>query len=103
MKTNIREYINQKLQEAFGQDYIGTVNDKTYIWAPDDDSKTQIAISLACPRTPIEVINTAQLDYDSEGIDFEAVGKKVLIDNNKLKFSPQEQETLDILIKKLKL
>lgn len=103
MKANIKEYINQKLQEVFGQDYIGTVNDKIYIWAPDGDSKMQIAISLTCPRTPIEVVNTAQLNYDSEGIDFEAIGKKVLVDNNKLKFSPQEQETLDILIKKLKL
>lgn len=99
----MKEYVIKKLQEAFGQDYIGIVNDKIYVWASDGNAKAQIAISLTCPRTPIKVIDTAQLDYDSEGIDFEAIGKKVLVDNNKLKFSPQEKETLDILVKKLKL
>ena len=56
-----------KLAEAFGADFIGEYDKKIYLWANDGGERVQIAISLTCPKTPIEVAN---VDTDGGDWDF---------------------------------
>ena len=46
-KTNV---IN-KIAMAFGNDFIGEVDKKVYVWADDGGEKVQIALALTCPTT----------------------------------------------------
>lgn len=53
-KGNIaKAAIANKLQEVFGNDYVGEQDKKYYIWADDGGEKVQIAISMTCPKNPI--------------------------------------------------
>lgn len=55
--TIAKERVEKKIAEAFGEDWIGIHDKKLYIWANDGGERVQIAISLTCPKTPIQVEN----------------------------------------------
>ena len=62
-----KENVANKLREAFGQDWIGEFDKKYYIYANDGGEKVQIAITLTCPKNPIQVdttVSTASGDWD---------------------------------------
>lgn len=45
----------KKIQDAFGDDFIGEVDKKVYVWANDGaNGSIQIAISLTCPKVMID-------------------------------------------------
>ena len=46
----------KKLKEVFGESYIGEYDRKIFIWEQDDGEKVQIAISLTCPKNPVETV-----------------------------------------------
>ena len=48
-KTNV---IN-KIAMAFGNDFIGEVDKKVYVWADDGGEKVQIALALTYPKTQV--------------------------------------------------
>ena len=64
-----KENIAKKLQEAFGKDYIGEFDRKYYLWANDGGERVQIAISMTCPKTPIEVDKTVDTGGDWDFTD----------------------------------
>ena len=64
-----KENIAKKLQEAFGKDYIGEFDRKYFIWANDGGERVQIAISMTCPKTPIEVDKTVDTGGDWDFTD----------------------------------
>lgn len=43
-----------KIQEAFGDNFIGEVDKKIYVWANDGGEMVQIAIAMTCPKVPVE-------------------------------------------------
>lgn len=49
-----KENIINKLAETFGENFIGEVDKKIYVWADDGGEKVQIAITLTCPKTMVE-------------------------------------------------
>lgn len=50
-----KEKVVEKLAEAFGDNWIGEVDKKYYVWANDGGAdKVQIAIALTCPKTFVE-------------------------------------------------
>lgn len=53
--TEAKKQVTNKLAEAFGDNYIGEHDKKIYVWANDGGEKVQIAISLTCPKTNIEI------------------------------------------------
>lgn len=56
----------QKIIAAFGEDYLGTEdNKKYYVLAPEDGQKIQVAISLTCPKTGINKVRDS-LDPEDE-------------------------------------
>ena len=62
-----KDFVEKKIQAAFGADYIGTFDKKIYVVAPEGGEKVQIAISLTCPKVPVTVDNTVQIgDFNFE-------------------------------------
>ena len=56
-----QEVIN-KIAAAFGDSYIGEYDRKQYVWANENGERVQIAITLTCPKTPIEIASNVSDD-----------------------------------------
>lgn len=52
--SKAKEYVENKIKETFGENFIAIVDKKAYIWADDGGERIQIAIALTCPKVPIE-------------------------------------------------
>ena len=70
-----KQLVIKKIAEAFGDDYIGEFDKKFYVWANENGERVQIAISMTCPKTPIEIAKSVVED-DSDW-DFSDDGPKV--------------------------
>ena len=57
--TLAKENVVKILSDAFGSNFIGEFDKKIYVWANDGGEMVQIAISLTCPKVPIQVDTTA--------------------------------------------
>ena len=65
--TIAKENVIKKIANEFGKDFIGEFDKKIYVWANDGGEQVQIAISLTCPKNPIEIatnIKTSGGDWD---------------------------------------
>ena len=55
-KGNIaKNQVVDKIRAAFGADFIGEYEKKYYVWAQENGERIQIAISLTCPKVPVQV------------------------------------------------
>ena len=63
-----KESVIKKIAYEFGADFIGEYDKKIYVWANDGGERVQIAISLTCPKNPIEI--AANVDTDGGDWDF---------------------------------
>ena len=63
-----KEEVVKKISEAFGSSFIGEFDKKVYVWANDRGEQVQIAISLTCPKNPIQV--DASVSLDDGDLDF---------------------------------
>lgn len=63
-----KESVIKKIATEFGADFIGEYDKKVYVWANDGGERVQIAISLTCPKTPIQV--ATNVDTDGGDWDF---------------------------------
>lgn len=62
-KGNVaKEAIVKKIAAAFGSDFIGEYDKKIYVWENDGGERVQIAISLTCPKVPIQVDTSVSAD-----------------------------------------
>ena len=57
-----KQNVINKIKEAFGTDFIGEYDKKIYVFANDGGEQVQIAISLTCPKNPIQVDASVSLD-----------------------------------------
>lgn len=62
--ANAKVNVENKIREAFGNDFAGMQDKKLYVWADDGGEKVQIAISLTCPKTPLGVVEDS-MDFDN--------------------------------------
>ena len=65
--ANAKENITKILAQAFGSNFIGEYDKKIYVWANDGGEMVQIAMSLTCPKNPIQVdtsVTTTSGDWD---------------------------------------
>lgn len=78
----------EKIREAFGEDYITTENNKTYIWADDGGERVQIAISLTCPKNFVGALEGIPITNDNV---------------NTLEITDQEKHNIELLMNRLGL
>ena len=85
-------FVENKIKEMFGEDFIGSADKKLYVLADDGGQKVQIAISLTCPKVG--------LDIDGKGFvdDIGAYTGEPVIE-----ITPEEEENIQTLIKRLNL
>ena len=95
--TLAKENVENKIKEAFGKDYIGTIDRKIYVWAQDPGERVQIAISLTCPKNPVEVVSA-----DGAGYDFSAP-TVAATQFTPAEFTEEEKNTINELIETLNL
>ena len=88
-------FVENKIKEMFGEDFIGSADKKLYVLADDGGQKVQIAISLTCPKVGLDIEGKGFVD--DTGIMGTYTGEPVI------EITPEEEETIHTLIKKLNL
>ena len=99
-------YVENKIKEAFGSNYIGIMDKKIYVWGDNEGEKMQIAISLTCPKNQIEVVDTNKLDFSNPnaGLDFENMdAAKVLAPAAANEITEEEKDNIASLMASLGL
>lgn len=86
--------VAQKIANAFGSDYIGEVDKKIYVWADDGAEKVQIAISMTCPKSMVDII-----DEVSDENSFPAITPSR--EPKETEFTQEERDTINELMAKL--
>ena len=94
-----KDYVAKKLAEAFGEHYIGEVDKKYYVEAPENGEMIQVAISMTCPKNPVAVSNKPIIR--SGGMDFEA--EPVLVASTNTEVSDEERQTIADMMRRLGL
>ena len=94
-----KQVITKKLQDAFGADFLGEVDKKIYLQAPENGEMVQIAISMTCPKNTIEVSNAPVINNGM--IDFEAQDVKVATHTTEI--SEDERATVVEMMKRFGL
>lgn len=92
------------MAEAFGQNWIGEYDKKYYIWSNENGEKIQIAISLTCPKNPIEIDTSISDSGDWDFSDNPKVNNTVAVANaGPAEITEEEKENLNVLLAKLGL
>ena len=95
-----KEYVAKKLKEAFGDDYVGEVDKKYYVYAYEGGQKMQIAIAMTCPKTPVGNI----VEEKKEAFDWSDSGNESVPSTFKpVEIEDSEREKVAELMKKLGL
>ena len=63
--TIAKTYVENKIKEAFGKDFLGIVDKKLYIAANENGEQVQIAISMTCPKANIEFEGNSEAPVNS--------------------------------------
>lgn len=93
------------IKNAFGNNFIGVVDKKLYVWADDGGQKVQIAIALTCPKVEVEVGAAAPV-LQNGGWDFDAAAQPtVTIASNPgpVEITPEEEANIQALLARLGL
>ena len=88
-------FVENKIKEMFGEDFVGSADKKLYVLADDGGQKVQIAISLTCPKVGLDIEGKGFVD--DTGIIGTYTGEPVI------EITPEEEENIQTLIKKLNL
>ena len=100
-----KENVTKILAEAFGSNFIGEYDKKIYVWANDGGEMVQIAMSLTCPKNPIQVDSTVATDAgDWDFSDNPKVNTTVAVANaGPAEITEDEKENIAVLMAKLGL
>lgn len=95
-----KEQVNKIIEKAFGPDYITIDGSKIYVWAQDGNERVQIALTMTCPKTPIETGNSNHSNEPENVFDNYGAAKAPAPAND---MTQQEQETIRALMERLGL
>jgi len=91
--TLAKENVINKIKEAFGDDYIGIVDKKVYLWGNENGEKIQICVAFTCPKQPIAVVpSDSALEVDAP-----------LATTKTIETSKEEEDTINNFMKQLGL
>lgn len=89
----------QRIQAAFGNDFIGEFDKKIYVWSMEGGERTQVALALTCPKVQVGTVN------QSPTMDFEnpMVATAAPTVFQPAEFTDTERKTVEDLMKQLGL
>ena len=101
--TIAKQAVIQKMAEAFGKDFIGEYDKKIYVWAQENGERIQIALSLTCPKTMIDV-GDAKVEVEAPAGDFDwSMDIPAPTPKAPVEISQEEKDTVAELMAKLGL
>jgi len=59
-----KNLINKLIAAVGPEDYLGEYDKKYYFWSEENGEKIQIAINLTCPKNPVAVIESDELNFE---------------------------------------
>ncbi len=98
--TQAKQLVVNKIKEAFGENFVGEVDKKIYIWSQENGERVQVAISLTCPKVPItvdEVSAASGGDWNFED------GPAIFTPTAKAEITNEERKNIDDLMARLGL
>ena len=102
--TEAKRRIADKLAEVFGPDYIGEFDKKYYIWSSENGERVQVAISMTCPKTPVEFAAAVEADGDWDFSDDKPKSEAVAVSNAApAEITEHEQQNIADLMARLGL
>ena len=108
--NDAKKLVIEKIKEAFGSDYVATVDGKVYVWAKEGGDRLQIAISLTCPKNLVGVVEgattvaPAKLDFGGGGgWDFEAMDQVTQVPEKSKEVTQEETDNIEKMMKALGL
>lgn len=96
----------EKLKAAFGEDYLGEVDKKHYVMSVENGEKVQVAITLTCPKMPVEFAGMALSGGNKssvESVDFDWGDTNKPAEPQPATVSDEEQENIRKMLQKLGL
>lgn len=110
--SNAKVDVIAKLQEVFGDNFIGEVDKRVYVWANDGNGEmVQIAIAMTCPKTPVETspavaasgtVLQCKIDPDGKTTDYTGV-KGPIPQGGAFEISDEESEKVADLLAELNI
>lgn len=109
--TEAKERLMKKIITAMpAEDYVGCVDKKYYFWSVEDGQKTQVCMTLTCPKTPVEVDNSnvfiaasMGLNKNDNRLNFEDDMPTVTTTAKKVEVTEEEKANISKLLKELGL
>lgn len=105
-KTRLMNKIIAAIPE---EDYAGCLDKKYYFWSIEDGVRTQVCLTLTCPKTPIEIDEGNKFIAASMGCDnrlnFEDMPTDAIpvAQKKNVQVSDEEKANLEKLLKELGL
>lgn len=94
-----KEALIKRFATAVGNDYCGELDKKYYFWSVENGERVQIAVSMTCPKTPIEFQgHGGDLNFDDNTENASASPAA-----SPMAMSEDEAATLERLMKELDL
>ena len=66
-----KQEVIERIAAAFGEDFVGEVDKKVYVWSEENGERIQVALALTCPKAPVQTGNsiptTDNGDWDFSG------------------------------------
>lgn len=98
-----------KIKQAFGADYVATVDGKVYVQARENGEMVQIALALTCPKNPVAAEGASsqpvvKMDFGGNGWDFDNMDNSTVQPPEKSsEISQQEIDDLETMMRNLGL
>ncbi len=93
-----KQKVIEQIAKAFGEDFIGEVDKKVYVWTEENGERIQIALTLTCPKTPVVTDNDTG-DWDFSESEIKTAPTPIVIPE----ITSEEKEKVADLMKKLGL
>lgn len=94
--------VEKKIQQAFGNDFVGVYDKKLIVWANDGGERVQIAITMTCPKTNYAAAGSAPASGD---FNFEDEMPQICAPTTTepAELTPEETQRVEDLLAKLGL
>lgn len=93
--------VENRIREAFGEDFIGVADKKIYLWADDGGQKIQVALSMTCPKVGLDATAPAAPANTNSFIQGGIVG--TYVGQPVVEMTAEEEATIQSLIDRLGL
>ncbi len=98
-----KQLVINKIQEVFGENFIGEVDKKIYVWSQENGERVQVALALTCPKVPVAAAEPTSAISDGGDWNFEDSPITFAAGSTKKEITEDERQRVADLMEKLGL